>query len=93
MRKIIDLISYNRCSPIKDKESFATPSLLQRFQICPEITILQLLFVNCIINYTADYRCMRKKSLHNQISEQNYRGVDYSFQNLIEMYNNLRFKA
>ena len=34
-----------------------------------------------------------KKSLHNQISEQNYRGVDYSFQNLIEMYNNLRFKA
>ena len=50
--------SCNGCSPIKVKENFTPPSSFQRFQICPDIVFLQLTFVNCIIRYTVDYRCI-----------------------------------
>ena len=45
------------CSNIKDKENFTPPNSFQRFQICPNITFLQLNFVNCIIRHNVDYRC------------------------------------
>ena len=48
----------NGCSPIKVKENFTPPSSFQRFQICPDSVFLLLTFVNCIIHYTADYRCI-----------------------------------
>ena len=48
----------NGCFPIKVKENFTPPSSFQRFQICPDIVFLQLTFVNCIISYTVEYRCI-----------------------------------
>ena len=51
--------SRNICScPTKVKENFTPPSSFQRFQICSDIVFLQLTFVNCIIHYTVDYRCI-----------------------------------
>ena len=60
---------YNGCSPIKVKENFTPPSSFQRFQICPDIVFLQLTFVNCIIRYTVEYRCITYCSitLDNQL--------------------------
>ena len=48
----------NGCSPIKVKENFTPPSSFQRFQICPDIVFLQLIFVNCIIRYTVECPCI-----------------------------------
>ena len=48
----------NGCSPIKVKENFTPPSSVQWFQICPDIVFLQLTFVNCIIRYAVEYRCI-----------------------------------
>ena len=52
------LIGCNGYSPIKVNENFTPPSSFQRFQICPDIVFLQLTFVNCIMHYTVDYRCI-----------------------------------
>ena len=43
--------------PIKDKKNFTPPSSIQRFQICPDNITLQLTLLNCIIDYTVEYRC------------------------------------
>ena len=53
-----DLVLLYGLSPIKGNENFTPLRLFQRFPIGPDITFLQLTFVNCITHYTADYRCI-----------------------------------
>ena len=47
----------NGCSSISVRDNLTPPRSFQRFQICRDIVFLQLIFVNCIIRYTVDYRC------------------------------------